>query len=78
MSQVFLFLTYLVFDHESLLACSLYNKKGHQIDVLEATVGFEPTNEGFANLCLTTWPRRLADMYYTYLPYVFKPESASN
>ena len=26
---------------------------------LEATVGFEPTNKGFANLCLTTWPRRL-------------------
>ena len=25
----------------------------------EATVGFEPTSEGFANLCLTTWPRRL-------------------
>lgn len=26
---------------------------------LEATVGFEPTNKGFANLCLATWPRRL-------------------
>ena len=25
---------------------------------LEATAGFEPANEGFADPCLTTWPRR--------------------
>src|SRR5699024_4211806 len=24
---------------------------------LEVTPGFEPGNEGFADLCLTTWPR---------------------
>ena len=44
----------------------------------EATVGFEPTNEGFANLCLTTWPRRLADSYYTYLDSGFKADSLKN
>ena len=27
---------------------------------LEATAGFEPANEGFADPCLTTWPRRRA------------------
>ncbi len=27
---------------------------------LEALVGFEPTDEGFADLCLTTWLQRLA------------------
>ena len=28
----------------------------------EATVGFEPTNKGFANLCLATWLRRLKEL----------------
>jgi hypothetical protein len=27
---------------------------------LEAAVGIEPTDKGFADLCLTTWLRRLA------------------
>jgi hypothetical protein len=37
------------------------NQKGFQIleaFLLEATGGFEPPNEAFAEPCLTTWPRR--------------------
>jgi hypothetical protein len=30
------------------------------MNLVEATPGFEPGNEGFADPCLTTWPRRLA------------------
>lgn len=48
-------------------------KKGHHnYDAPEATVGFEPTDEGFANLCLTTWPRRLAKKQYTHVGYCFQ------
>ncbi len=31
------------------------------LNLLEATGGFEPPDKGFADLCLTTWLRRLTD-----------------
>ena len=36
---------------------------------VEATAGFEPANEGFADPCLTTWPRRLV-LFRKNLPLI--------
>ena len=32
---------------------------------VEAATGFEPVNDGFANHCLTTWPRRRSVMHFS-------------
>jgi hypothetical protein len=37
----------------------------------EATVGFEPTNKGFADLCLTTWLRRREERAKGFEPLTF-------
>src|SRR5207302_4856612 len=37
------------------------------LSYLEAPVGIEPTNRGFADLCLTTWLRRQGDRKSTRL-----------
>jgi hypothetical protein len=43
--------------------------------LLEARIGVEPTNKGFADLCLTTWLPRLADT--SWIPHnpVRRPDS---
>ncbi len=51
---------------------------------LEATAGFEPANEGFANPCLTTWPRRLKvrpdtiNLYFRALRQKYIPFKGAN
>src|SRR6185312_15886665 len=39
------------------LAVASANRYDEKTDLLEVPPGFEPGNEGFADPCLTTWPR---------------------
>ena len=42
-----------------------------RLHFLEATSGFEPLNNGFADHCLATWLRRLNDVRHLYHSYYF-------
>src|SRR5688572_24229950 len=42
---------------------------GEKIEKLEARIGVEPTNKGFADLCLTTWLPRLIGGPYQWIPW---------
>ena len=47
------------------------------LKLLEATSGFEPLNNGFADHCLTAWLRRLKDVaaFYTIVSFFDKRKS---
>jgi hypothetical protein len=43
---------------------NVLDERGLPAKLLEARIGVEPTNKGFADLCLTTWLPRLFRLAY--------------
>lgn len=65
----------LIFVIRYISVVNSHKKSGHRVfcdrlHFLEATSGFEPLNNGFADHCLTSWLRRL-NVRHLYHRFIF-------